>query len=44
VVRSGGWLGGFGGGVEMKKALLRLEGVAFDAQGRVLPEYLFQKC
>jgi methylated-DNA-[protein]-cysteine S-methyltransferase len=43
VVRSGGWLGGFGGGAEMKKALLRLEGVTFDAQGRVLPEYLFEK-
>lgn len=40
VVRSGGSLGGFGGGAEMKKALLRMEGVAFDAQGRVLPEYL----
>ncbi|MDP2840371.1 MAG: MGMT family protein [Syntrophales bacterium] len=44
VVRSGGSLGGFGGGVEMKKALLMMEGVAFDAQGRVLPEYLFMKC
>jgi len=44
VVRSGGWLGGFGGGVEMKKALLMMEGVAFDAQGRVLPEHLFEKC
>ena len=44
VVRSGGSLGGFGGGAELKKALLRLEGVAFDAKGRVLPEYLFVKC
>jgi methylated-DNA-[protein]-cysteine S-methyltransferase len=44
VVRSGGSLGGFGGGAEMKKALLRMEGVAFDAQGRVLPEHLFEKC
>jgi methylated-DNA-[protein]-cysteine S-methyltransferase len=43
VVRSGGSLGGFGGGVEMKKALLMMEGVAFDAQGRVLPEHLFGK-
>jgi methylated-DNA-[protein]-cysteine S-methyltransferase len=43
VVRSGGSLGGFGGGAEMKKALLMMEGVAFDAQGRVLPEYLFEK-
>lgn len=39
VVRSGGSLGGFGGGVEMKKALLRLEGVAFDTRGVVLPEH-----
>ena len=44
VVRSGGSLGGFGGGAEMKKGLLRLEGVAFDAQGRVLPEHLYMKC
>jgi methylated-DNA-[protein]-cysteine S-methyltransferase len=44
VVRSGGSLGGFGGGAEMKKGLLRLEGVAFDAQGCVLPEHLFMKC
>jgi methylated-DNA-[protein]-cysteine S-methyltransferase len=27
VLRSGGGLGGYGGGVEMKEALLRLEGV-----------------
>lgn len=44
VVRSGGSLGGFGGGVEMKKALLMMEGVAFDAQERVLPQYLLMKC
>jgi methylated-DNA-[protein]-cysteine S-methyltransferase len=44
VVRSGGSLGGFGGGAELKKALLMMEGVAFDAQGRVLPEHLFKKC
>lgn len=41
VIRSDGSLGGFGGGAEMKKILLRLEGVAFDSQGRVLPEHLF---
>ncbi|MFH1910729.1 MAG: MGMT family protein, partial [Pseudomonadota bacterium] len=40
VVRSGGDLGGFGGGTDMKKALLMLEGVVFDRQGRVLPEYI----
>jgi methylated-DNA-[protein]-cysteine S-methyltransferase len=43
VVRSGGSLGGFGGGAKMKKALLMMEGVAFDAQGRVLPEHLLGK-
>lgn len=35
VVRSDGSLGGFGGGLEMKRALLEMEGVRFDAQGRV---------
>jgi methylated-DNA-[protein]-cysteine S-methyltransferase len=40
VVRSGGSLGGFGGGTDMKKALLMLEGVVFNPQGRVLPEYI----
>jgi methylated-DNA-[protein]-cysteine S-methyltransferase len=43
VVRSDGSLGGFGGGAEMKKALLMMEGVVFDARGRVLPEHLFGK-
>ena len=40
VVRSDGDLGGFGGGTDMKKTLLMLEGVVFDPQGRVLPEYI----
>lgn len=40
VVASGGALGGFGGGLELKKGLLGLEGVAFDVRGRVLPEHL----
>lgn len=41
VVRSGGLLGGFGGGgAEMKRRLLEREGVAFDARGRVRPEHL----
>jgi methylated-DNA-[protein]-cysteine S-methyltransferase len=44
VVRSGGSLGGFGGGAEMKKALLMMENVAFDAKGCVLPKHLFEKC
>jgi methylated-DNA-[protein]-cysteine S-methyltransferase len=40
VVRSGGWLGGFGGGLSMKSALLAMEGVCFDHKGRVLPDYI----
>ncbi len=40
VVRSDGSLGGFGGGLPMKKALLEGEGVAFDRKGRVLPEQI----
>ena len=35
VVRSGGEIGGFGGGAALKKALLEMEGVKFDAAGRV---------
>lgn len=38
-VRSDGSLGGFGGGLPMKRALLEMEGVAFDAAGRVKPQY-----
>ncbi len=40
VVRSGGGLGGFGGGLPMKRALLAMEGVCFDGQGRVCSEYI----
>ncbi len=40
VVRSGGGLGGFGGGLPMKKALLAMEGVCFDSKGRVCSEYI----
>ncbi len=39
VVRSDGRLGGFGGGLEMKRALLEAEGVEFDELGRVKPEF-----
>ncbi|MDM7999971.1 MAG: methylated-DNA--[protein]-cysteine S-methyltransferase [Dehalococcoidia bacterium] len=35
-IRSDGTLGGFGGGVEMKRALLELEGVEFSQMGKVL--------
>ena len=40
VIRSDGSLGGFGGGLAMKRALLEREGVAFDRKGRVLPEHI----
>lgn len=40
VIRSDGSLGGFGGGLPMKKALLEREGVAFDRKGRVLPGHI----
>jgi methylated-DNA-[protein]-cysteine S-methyltransferase len=35
VIRIDGSLGGFGGGLPMKKALLEMEGVAFDRKGRI---------
>jgi O-6-methylguanine DNA methyltransferase len=38
VVRTGGYLGGYGGGTELKRFLLRNEGVRFDTNGRVIPE------
>ncbi len=40
VVRSDGSLGGFGGGIRMKKELLGKEGVVFDEKGRVAVKYL----
>lgn len=40
VVRSDGSLGGFGGGLSMKRALLAMEGVCFDHKGRVFSEYI----
>jgi methylated-DNA-[protein]-cysteine S-methyltransferase len=33
VVATGGGLGGFGGGLDMKRALLELEGIACDLRG-----------
>jgi methylated-DNA-[protein]-cysteine S-methyltransferase len=35
-IRSDGHLGGFQGGLDMKRALLRKEGIAFDNAGRVV--------
>ena len=40
VIRSDGSLGGFGGGLPMKRALLEMEGVAFDGKGRVLSGHI----
>ena len=40
VIRGDGSLGGFGGGLPMKRALLEMEGVRFDPRGRVLSEYI----
>jgi methylated-DNA-[protein]-cysteine S-methyltransferase len=39
-VRSDRTLGGFQGGLDMKRALLELEGVEFDSKGRVKPGFL----
>jgi methylated-DNA-[protein]-cysteine S-methyltransferase len=40
-VRLNGDLGGFGGGLPMKRGLLEMEGVAFDRLGRVRPEFFW---
>ena len=40
-VRSNGDLGGFGGGLKMKRALLELEGVEFSATGKVLSDRFY---
>ena len=40
VVRADGALGGFGGGLKMKRELLEREGVALNAEGRVNAEFL----
>ncbi|NTV00121.1 MAG: methylated-DNA--[protein]-cysteine S-methyltransferase [Methanoregulaceae archaeon] len=42
-IRSDGGLGGFQGGVDMKRALLEMEGVEFDKKGRVVtPQCFFE--
>jgi methylated-DNA-[protein]-cysteine S-methyltransferase len=40
-IRSDGTLGGFQGGIEMKRALLQMEGVLVDGSGRVVSGQLF---
>jgi methylated-DNA-[protein]-cysteine S-methyltransferase len=40
-IRSDGTLGGYQGGLEMKRTLLKMEGVFFDALGRVLTGRFF---
>ncbi|MEM4734397.1 MAG: methylated-DNA--[protein]-cysteine S-methyltransferase [Candidatus Thorarchaeota archaeon] len=42
VIRSDGTLGGFGGGPDMKKRLLRLEGVYIDEHGHVSPPQIIR--
>ena len=42
-VRSDHTLGGFQGGLEMKRALLEMEGVEFDSKDRVKPGFLMNK-
>ncbi|MBU4343959.1 MAG: MGMT family protein [Desulfobacteraceae bacterium] len=42
VVKSTGYLGNFGGGPEMKRFLLQMEGVPSNTRGKIGPEY-FQK-
>ena len=39
VIRSSGELGGFGGGLNMKRTFLEMEGIVFDSQGKVHQEY-----
>ncbi|HTZ38553.1 MAG TPA: MGMT family protein [Syntrophales bacterium] len=40
VIRSDGSLGGFGGGHQLKQALLDMEGVRFDSAGKVKREFI----
>jgi len=40
-IRANGELGGFRGGLEMKRALLKLEGVEFSTTGRVLSDRVY---
>ncbi|MBN1135480.1 MAG: MGMT family protein [Anaerolineae bacterium] len=40
-IQSGGRLGGFQGGVELKRALLELEGVEFSPTGQVVTDRVY---
>jgi methylated-DNA-[protein]-cysteine S-methyltransferase len=40
-VRSDHTLGGYQGGLEMKRALLEMEGIMFDSRGRVVTDEMF---
>jgi methylated-DNA-[protein]-cysteine S-methyltransferase len=40
-IRTNGELGGFRGGLEMKRALLELEGIAFSQKGKVLTDRIY---
>jgi len=40
-IRRDGTLGGFGGGLKMKRGLLEMEGIRFDPRGRVKSEYFW---
>ncbi len=42
-IRSDRTLGGFQGGLEMKRVLLEMEGVEFDSKGRVQPDFILNK-
>jgi hypothetical protein len=33
-------MGGFGGGLKMKRALLEMEGVRFDSYGKIIMDYI----
>jgi methylated-DNA-[protein]-cysteine S-methyltransferase len=40
-IRSDGTLGGYQGGLKMKQTLLKMEGICFDASGRIVIEEFF---
>ena len=42
VVKSTGYLGNFGGGSEMKRFLLQMEGVQSNTRGKIGPEYFLK--